>query len=73
MSEISTQKILDSITLALRGEYPESHIYDDEVQQGLKPGDFNVILISSSQQQIVGERYKRVPLFDVFVFPQKGT
>lgn len=72
MSEISTQKILDGITLALRGEYPKSHIYDDEVQQGLKPGDFNVILISSSQQQIVGERYKRVPLFDVLYFPKKG-
>lgn len=72
MSEINTQKILDGITLALRSEYPESHIYDDEVQQGLKPGDFNVILVSSSQQQIVGERYKRVPLFDVLYFPKKG-
>lgn len=72
MSEINTQKILDGITLALRGEYPESHIYDDEVRQGLRPGDFNVILISTSQQQIVGERYKRIPLFDVLYFPKKG-
>jgi len=72
MSEISTQKILDGITLALHGEWPESQIFDDEVQQGLKPGDFNVILMTSSQQQIVGERYKRTPLFDVLYFPKKG-
>lgn len=72
MSEISTQKILDGITLALRSEYPDRQIFDDEVQQGLRPGDFNVILISSSQQQIVGERYRRIPLFDVLYYPKCG-
>lgn len=72
MSEISTQAILDGITLALRNEWPESQIFDDEIQQGLKPGAFNVILVDSMQKQIVGPRYKRTPLFDVLYYPKKG-
>ncbi len=72
MSEISTQKILDGITLALHEQWPESHIYCDEVEQGLVPGDFNVILITSSQRQLVGGRYRRIPLFDVLYYPKKG-
>lgn len=73
MSEISTKHILDGITLALRVEYPDCGIYDGEVQQGLLPGDFNVILVTASQQQIVGERYRRTPLFDVLYYPKGGN
>ncbi len=72
MSEINTNKILDGISLAIRGEWPDRQIFSDEVQQGLKPGDFNIILITSSQKQIVGERYQRTPLFDVLYYPKKG-
>lgn len=72
MSEISTNKILDGISLAIRGEWPDGQIFSDEVQQGLKPGDFNIILITSSQTQIVGERYRRAPLFDVLYYPKNG-
>lgn len=72
MSEINTQKILDGITRAISAEWPQSQIFDDEVEHGLKPGDFNVILVTSSQQQIVGERYKRTPLFDVLYYPKNG-
>ena len=72
MSEISTKKILDGITLALRREFPEAQIFDEEIRQGLRPGAFNVILTTGSQRQIVGERYRRMPLFDVLYYPHCG-
>ena len=72
MSEISTQKILDGITISLRKAYPDKKIFDDEIQQGLILEGFNVILISDQLKQIVGERYRRVPLFDVMYYPEEG-
>lgn len=72
MAEISTKKILDGITRALRSEFPKQQIFDDEIRQGLNPGAFNVILVNASQQQIVGERYRRIPLFDVLYYPKCG-
>lgn len=72
MAEISTKKILDGITLALHENFPHQQIFDDEIPQGLQPGAFNVILVTASQQQVVGERYKRTPLFDVLYYPRHG-
>lgn len=72
MAEINTKKILDGITLALRAEFPQRQVFDDEIRQDLRPGAFNVILVSSSQRQIVGERYRKVPLFDVLYYPHCG-
>lgn len=72
MAEISTKKILDGITLALRTEFPKQQVFDDEIRQGLHPGAFNVVLVNASQQQIVGERYRRILLFDVLYYPRCG-
>ena len=72
MAEISTQTIVDGITLTLRKAFPESQIFDDVIEQNLKPGAFNVIPVTFSQQQIVGERYRRTPLFDVLYYPIFG-
>ena len=68
MAEISTQAVIDAITLALRVEYPEAVILDDAAAQGITPGAFIVTLVSAGQRQITGPRYRRGPLFDVKYF-----
>lgn len=72
MSEISTEKILDGITLALRSAYPDSHIESDTVEQGLHPPAFLVHLVSAGQKVRVGKRWQRTPGFDVIYFPKAG-
>ena len=72
MFEITTKTILDGITRTLRSEFSDSRVFDDEVRQGLLPGAFNVILVNASQQQIVGERYRRIPFFDILYYPRNG-
>lgn len=72
MSEISTSKIIDGITLALRKAYPNYKIESDTIEQGLRPPAFLVVLVSAEQVKQVGERWKRFPRFDILYFPQKG-
>lgn len=73
MSEINTSTILDGITLALHKQYPESHIFSDEVTQGLTEGDFIVVLVNASQvQSSTGKQYRQRALYDILYFPKKG-
>lgn len=72
MSEISTNLILDGITLALRASYPNSHIESDTIHQGLTAPAFLVQLVSMEQVARVGLRWQRVPRFDVIYFPVNG-
>ncbi|MEG1491384.1 MAG: hypothetical protein RR394_03950 [Oscillospiraceae bacterium] len=72
MFEISTNIILDGITLALHSAYPASHIHGEEVSQGLKPGDFIVKLVTAQQKPITKARMQRIPVFDVLYFPKAG-
>lgn len=72
MSEINTEKILDGITLALRASYPECQIESDTIEQGLTPPAFLVLLADVEQVRQIGERWKRIPRFDILYFPKKG-
>lgn len=72
MSEINTEKILDGITLALRASYPECQIESDTIEQGLTPPAFLVLLVDVEQVKQIGERWKRLPRFDILYFPKKG-
>lgn len=72
MSEISTGKIIDGITLALRTAYPDYQIESDTIEQGLTPPAFLVLLVDVEQVQQVGERWRRLPRFDILYFPAKG-
>lgn len=72
MSEINTEKILDGITLALRAAYPECQIESDTIEQGLTPPAFLVLLVDVAQVKQIGERWKRLPRFDILYFPKKG-
>lgn len=72
MSEISTEKIIDGITLALRAAYPDYQIESDTIEQGLTPPAFLVLLVDVEQVRRVGERWRRLPRFDILYFPAKG-
>lgn len=72
MSEINTGKILDGITLALRAAYPECQIESDAIEQGLTPPAFLALLADVEQVKQIGERWKRLPRFDILYFPKKG-
>lgn len=72
MSEVSTNIILDGITLALRAAYPDAHIDANAVKQGLRPPAFIAQLVSAEVEAYPGQRYKRLPRFDVLYFPEKG-
>lgn len=72
MSEISTGKIIDGITLALRTAYPDYQIESDTIEQGLTPPAFLVLLVDVEQVRRVGERWRRLPRFDILYFPMKG-
>lgn len=72
MSEINTNMVLDGITLALRTAYPDSQIESSAIEQGLTPPAFIVLLVSAEQVARTGQRYKRLPRFDILYFPKKG-
>lgn len=73
MSEINFNSIYDGVSLALHTAFPTATIHGGEVKQGLKAGDFNVLMPGASQTKEVGARYKRAPIIDVIYYPVKGT
>lgn len=72
MAEISTNLILDGITLALRAAFPNAHIESNAVKQGLSPPAFIVLLVSAEIAAYPMQRQRRSPRFDVLYFPAEG-
>lgn len=72
MAEIGTAAVLDGVTLALRARWPKAGIYAEDVAQGLKGGDFIVLLISDVQSARGPGRYRRNLVFDVLYHPKRG-
>lgn len=70
MAQISTNIILDGITLALRAAFPDSHIDIDEVKQGLNPPAFIVMLVSGSYDAYPSQMQRRLMRFDIAYFPK---
>lgn len=72
MAEISTNIVLDGITLALREAYPDAHIESDAIKQGLRPPAFIAQLVNAEAESYPSGRRKRTPRFDILYFPQEG-
>lgn len=72
MAEISTNIILDGITLALRAAFPDSLIEVNAIKQGLNPPAFIVLMVSSEHEAYPNNRRKHQPRFDVVYFPKAG-
>lgn len=72
MAEINFNSIYDGVSLALHAAFPAAQVHGGNVKQGLKPGDFNVIMPGASHAKEVGQRYKRTPTVDVIYYPKTG-
>ena len=73
MSEISFNSILDGVSLALHAAFPAPvQVHGGEVQQGLRRGDFNVIMPGATHAQEVGHCYRRSLTLDVIYYPRQG-
>lgn len=73
MSEISFNSIFDGVSLAIHAAFPDRQIHGGRVEQGLMPGDFNVILPGAGLTREVGQRQRRSPTVDVIYYPQGGA
>lgn len=71
MAEISTNLILDGITIALRKAYPDARIESNAVKQGLRPPAFLVFLVSAGKITHPNSRWWCTPRFEIVYFPQK--
>ena len=72
MSEINFNSIYDGVSLALHAAFPTCQVHGGNVKQGLKPGDFNVIMPGAGHAKEVGHRYRRTPVVDVIYYPSGG-
>lgn len=72
MAEISYNSVFDAVTLALHAAFPSAKIHGGELQQGLTPGDFTVVLPSAGQTPQVGARRRREVTVDVIYYPRRG-
>lgn len=70
MSNINFNSIYDGVSLALHVAFPECQVHGGNVKQGLKAGDFNVIMLSGGHSKEEGERYRRTPSLDVIYYPK---
>lgn len=74
MSEITFNSILDGVSLALHAAFsPPVQVHGGGVKQGLKPGDFNIIIPTAGHIKGVGQRYMRTPTVDVIYYPRRGA
>lgn len=72
MSNLDFSSIYDGVSLALHRAIPVAQVHGGDVQQGLKPGDLNVIMPSAGHTRQVGSRYLRTPTLDVIYYPKEG-
>lgn len=70
MANINFNSIYDGVTLAVHAAFPNSRVHGGNVKQGLKNGDFNVIMPGAGHTKEVGQRYRRTPEFDVIYYPK---
>lgn len=74
MSEIGFNSIRDGVTLALHAAFPPPvQIHGGGVKQGIKAGDFNVVMPGARHSQEVGPRYKRTSTVDVIYYPREDN
>lgn len=70
MSNINFNSIYDGVSLVLHASFPNQQVHSGGVRQGIKPGDFNVVMPNAGHTKEVGQRYRRTPAVDVIYFPK---
>lgn len=72
MAEISFNSIFDGVSLAIHRAFPPPvQVHGGQVEQGLRPGDFNVVMPGAGHSPQVGSRYRRTPTLDVLYYPRR--
>lgn len=70
MAEISYNQIFDGVSLSLHRAFPApTRVHGRTVKQDLRPGDFNVLPITTGHSSQMGTRAKRDITFDVIYYP----
>ncbi len=67
--ELDYNQIFDGVTLALHAAFPTKQIFGGSVQQGVEPGDINVIPVNTEETAQIGKRAARTITFDVIFYP----
>lgn len=68
MAKLILTDILDGISLALHAAYPTANIFSGSIEQGISPGDFNIINVVAEQEHKLGVRYSQTAVFDVVYY-----
>lgn len=63
------EEIINGVTAAIRAEFPDTDIYTEAVEQGMREPCFSIKCIRPAQEQVVGERYFRRHLIRIYYFP----
>lgn len=69
MSKITFNSIYDGVSLLLHHYYPTAQIHGGNVKQGLRDGDFNVIIPISTHTGEMGIRARREPVILIRYYP----
>lgn len=73
MSEISYNSVFDGVSLLLHASFPDRQVHGGNVKQGIKNGDFNVVMPSAGQIKQLAQRFRRTPTVDVIYYPKAGA
>lgn len=71
MAKVSTELVIDGITLAIRNAFPAAFVDVGEIEQGIIEGSFVVQHVVSFERRLISMRKQRQPKFDVIYFPRK--
>lgn len=72
MDEVSGNMILDGISIAIRNRYPDSQIESSDIEQGLTPPAFVLLLVAPSRSPLVKDKWQYRYNFDIAYFPKNG-
>lgn len=71
MAKVSTQLVIDGITLAIRGAFPVAFVDIGETEQGIIEGSFVVQHVVSFERRLISMRKHKHLKFDIIYFPRK--
>lgn len=69
MAELNYNQIFDGVSLALHKAFPSARVHGGNVEQDLKPGDFNITPITTNEIAQISTRARRSITFDVIYYP----
>ena len=66
-------EMIETIALVLRGGFPNSAVYADDVVQGLVPRSFHIITVDARYEPYPSGRWLRRAAFDIMYYPSSAA